>query len=567
MPTTTTTISRSELVHPDLNYDGGSGLHTLIANIYTILGDNANSRYGEYTSIANGATVELDHNLGANIDQLCVLIYSSTGTGKTIIVDPVLAGYTIGEKTGDEKTIIEVTAPGSGGPHTFTVIVIDGLLKPHNAYQLLAANPSNPVSGVLKEWFDSNGRGLTVDSAGTVQTTQYLNLETRTASFTATAGISVKANTSGGGFTITLPATINDYDVIEIMDHSKTFNSQNLTIGRNGNSIDGEASDFVCNIQGQAVKLIGDNASGNWILINSVSGDSGEGGTNYFTNGLFESDVTTGVTITQGATVTAETTDPLQGVQSALVTQDNSATVADVRFAISGIDNYVIDGGIVPLSEALIQCDAADADGDVTYGIYNETDAVWVQGPVDLLGGGVLNVVRELCSNVLLDGKTYVGRLLRTDSTDTRAVIVDRLRLDPTNGGAVVPEASDGLPGLVSSELSGTHDMSTDSEFTSGTMRYAKVGNICTMSIDSGVILFGSAPSHSSDTAPLPVSMRPTTTIRSGPVAVGDTVTVTGVAVGSNGNFSLEHFNDTDLSQGGSRGGTLGNGLTISWTV
>ena len=133
MPTTTTTISRSELVHPDLNYDGGSGLHTLIANIYTILGDNANSRYGEYTSIANGATVELDHNLGANIDQICVLIYSSTGTGKTIIVDPVLAGYTIGEKTGDEKTIIEVTAPGSGGPHTFTVIVIDGLLKPHNA--------------------------------------------------------------------------------------------------------------------------------------------------------------------------------------------------------------------------------------------------------------------------------------------------------------------------------------------------------------------------------------------------------------------------------------------------
>jgi hypothetical protein len=456
MPTTTTVISRSELNHPDLNYDGGAGLHGLITTIYTTLGDNASSRYAEFSGIANSATVEMDHNFGANIDQLAVFIYSSTGASKTIITDTVLAGYAIAEKAGSEKTHIEVTAPSSGGPHTFTVLIVDGLLKPHNAYQLLAAAPSSAVSGVLKEWYDTNGRGLTIDNAGTIQSSQYLNLEDRSASFTAVPGTSIKANTSGGGFTMTLPATIADYDVIEVMDALKTFNTDNLTIDRNGNNIDGDASDLVLNIAGQAVKLIGDNATGNWILINSVAGDSAEGGTNYFENGLFESDVTTGVTITQGATVTAETTDPLQGIQSALVTQDNSATVADVRFAISGIDNYVIDGGIVPLSEAVIQCDAADADGDVTYGIYNETDSVWVQGPVDLLGGGVLNVVRELCSDVLLDGKTYVGRLLRTDSTDTRAVIVDRLRLDPTNGGAIVPEAGPANLGVVKGSKAAT---------------------------------------------------------------------------------------------------------------
>jgi hypothetical protein len=127
--------------------------------------------------------------------------------------------------------------------------------------------------------------------------------------------------------------------------------------------------------------------------------------------------------------------------------------------------------------------------------------------------------------------------------------------------------STDSLPGLVSRELSGTHDMSTDSEFTSGTMRYAKVGNICTMSIDIGVVLSGVAVSHSSNTAPLPVSMRPSTSIRSGPVAVGDTVTVTGISILTDGNFNLTHYNDTNLSDGGSRGGTLGWGLTISWTV
>jgi hypothetical protein len=448
MPTTTTVISRSQLNHPDLNYDGGAGLHSLINTIYETLGDNASSRYQEYTGIADSATVEIDHNFGSNIDQLAVFIYSSTGSGKTLINDYVAAGYSINEKAGEEKTVLEIDAPAAGGPHTFTVLVIDGLLKPYNAYQLLAAAPSSPVTGVLKQWYDSNGAGLTIDQSGTIQSSQYLNLETRTASFTATAGTSIKANTSGGGFTITLPSTIVDYAVIEVMDHSKTFNSDNVTLARNGNSIDGEAADFVLNIQGQAVKLIGDAANNNWIVINSVAGDSAEGGTNYYTNGSFESDVTTGVTIIQGAAVTAETTNPLQGAQSCLITQDNSATVADVRFAIDVTDSWVEEGGIVPLVEALVKADAADADGDVTFGVYNETDADWLYGPVDITGGGELNIIRASAASALVDGKTYVGRILRTDSTDTREVLVDRLRLDPINGNAVIPEATADTIGL-----------------------------------------------------------------------------------------------------------------------
>ena len=194
------------------------------------------------------------------------------------------------------------------------------------------------------------------------------------------------------------------------------------------------------------------NRNGQLVLKDSAGNEtligSGAGGTNYYDNGSFESGLD-GASVSSGVgTITAETTDPLEGDRSAKLTQGSGAALV-VDFAIGAIDNYVLDGSIVPLSEAIIKLDAADADADANFGIWNDTDSTWLQGPVDLLGGGVINVVRELCNAAPLDGKTYVGRLTRVDNTDTREILVDRLRLDPLNGGAVVPEASSTGAGLL----------------------------------------------------------------------------------------------------------------------
>ena len=171
------------------------------------------------------------------------------------------------------------------------------------------------------------------------------------------------------------------------------------------------------------------------------SGSGGGGGANYYVNSDFESGVAEGVAVSSGVgTVGAETGSPIKGSQSAIVTQGAGAAVV-VDFEISGIDNFALDAGLISLSEAVIKLDAADADGDATWGIWNVTDAKWLQGPSSLKGGGIVNFVRELTNAPLESGKTYVGRLTRVDNTTSREILLDRLSLDPENKGGVISQA------------------------------------------------------------------------------------------------------------------------------
>lgn len=145
MPTTTTTISRSELVEPDEGHDGGTLLHTRVTTLRTKLGDDDNSRYAEFTAIADSTTSEFKHNFGVNLNQLTVLIYSGTGNNLTRIQDPegLAAPWAIAEKAGSEKTTIEVTAPSSGGPHTFSIIVLHDVREDLPLYSASVAVSGN----------------------------------------------------------------------------------------------------------------------------------------------------------------------------------------------------------------------------------------------------------------------------------------------------------------------------------------------------------------------------------------------------------------------------------------
>jgi len=66
----------------------------------------------------------------------------------------------------------------------------------------------------------------------------------------------VLANTTSSAFTLTLPSSPRENDEIIIADAAGTFNSNNLTIGRNGNTIQGNASDLVCDISNVVIRLL-----------------------------------------------------------------------------------------------------------------------------------------------------------------------------------------------------------------------------------------------------------------------------------------------------------------------
>lgn len=67
---------------------------------------------------------------------------------------------------------------------------------------------------------------------------------TKTSNYTAVSGDAIRANTSGGTFTITLPVSPSDNDTIRWKDYSGTFGTNKLTFGRNGKNIMGLAQDM-----------------------------------------------------------------------------------------------------------------------------------------------------------------------------------------------------------------------------------------------------------------------------------------------------------------------------------
>ncbi len=92
-------------------------------------------------------------------------------------------------------------------------------------------------------------------------------LVVKTTTYTAVAGDRLLADTTGGAFTITLPASPVSGNEVFIADGGVTPSSSgwagnNLTIGRNGSTIGGLAENLTCRTRGAAIRLT--YLSGTW---------------------------------------------------------------------------------------------------------------------------------------------------------------------------------------------------------------------------------------------------------------------------------------------------------------
>lgn len=62
-------------------------------------------------------------------------------------------------------------------------------------------------------------------------------------------------DTSGGAFTLTLPASPAQGMIIRFRDLTGTWDTKPLTLARNGNTILGSATDLVCNVAGEDFEI------------------------------------------------------------------------------------------------------------------------------------------------------------------------------------------------------------------------------------------------------------------------------------------------------------------------
>ncbi len=96
----------------------------------------------------------------------------------------------------------------------------------------------------------------------------------KTASFTGVAGVGYFVNTTSGAITVTLPASPDAGAVIAVKDYANTFDTNNVTLARNGSNIGGAAFDATLSTEGLAVTLVYVDATQGWLVTDNGTQDT-----------------------------------------------------------------------------------------------------------------------------------------------------------------------------------------------------------------------------------------------------------------------------------------------------
>jgi len=90
----------------------------------------------------------------------------------------------------------------------------------------------------------------------------------KTATFTAANGEGYFVNTTGGTVTVNLPSSPSAGNIVAISDYAGTANTNNITIGRNGSNIEGDARDGAITNNRDAITLVYVDGTQGWVPIN-----------------------------------------------------------------------------------------------------------------------------------------------------------------------------------------------------------------------------------------------------------------------------------------------------------
>jgi hypothetical protein len=88
----------------------------------------------------------------------------------------------------------------------------------------------------------------------------------KTSGFTAVAGEGYFCNTTSAAFTATLPSSASIGDEISFIDYAGTFDTNNLTIGRNSHNIQGSAADLTVSTERAGFTLVYVDSTQGWLL-------------------------------------------------------------------------------------------------------------------------------------------------------------------------------------------------------------------------------------------------------------------------------------------------------------
>jgi hypothetical protein len=221
------------------------------------------------------------------------------------------------------------------------------------------------TGNISANYFIGNGSQLTDLPSGGIE---YVY---KTSAYTVTNNQGVLADTTGGAFIVTLPATPTTGDQCVVADAGGVFGTNNLTVARNGSTIAGLAEDLILNINSVSVQFIYDGAT--WEIYAQLGGNGGSdyvtlNGTQTLTNKTLTTLAVTGVsnlndvgniTITGGTIGQVLTTDGAGDLSWTTIVPQSQSFIANgnsnVSIATSDGPILMFDGGVAIANISLSQ--------------------------------------------------------------------------------------------------------------------------------------------------------------------------------------------------------------------
>ncbi len=262
------------------------------------------------------------------------------------------------------------------------------------------------ANGVTASSFSGDGSALTGLPGGGI------SYVTKTANYTASNDEGIIADTSGGSFTVTLPASPSAGDQVYIADPAN-WSTNNLTVARNGSTIEGASEDFTVDIGGIIVGFLYDGST--W----QVYPQSG-----FASYQSLDSVLTIGSTTSQSLTVGELTVSGNLQVDGTTTTINSTTLTVDdknIVLASGAADAAAADGSGISID---------GASATLTYGSTNDA---WSFNKD--LGIGVANPAQRLDVREEKTGGGVLVQIYNEDNSDTTTQTAGIAMGPDTRGG------------------------------------------------------------------------------------------------------------------------------------
>lgn len=216
-----------------------------LASLLLALGNNAQTKTSMLSAIRVATTTPV---AVAAATDFTVVTKLTVPAAVSVVLPAGVSGqlFAIVDGTGDADTN-NITISGTGGQ----------LIAGASTYVIATAR-----GAALLQWSVTAAMWQVIADIGGTSGIQ--NFITKTTTYTAINRDRILADTSGGAFTITLPASPSVGNAVEFYDPKDTWDTLNLTVARNGSLIHGAAANLVLDVEGDRVLLVYTGSSQGW---------------------------------------------------------------------------------------------------------------------------------------------------------------------------------------------------------------------------------------------------------------------------------------------------------------